>query len=99
MVSVKERQRLSRMFDQMQEKLERQRASITRLVAENVAMSAALAEVAAVPVVDNEEQPELIGKPQAIATDCLAAVNRNRGAQQESSEAQESPKEEHNAEE
>lgn len=65
--------RWEKMFNELTAKNARQGAAITRLVAENVAMSSALAEIAAM-----DERA-----PAGVAKDCLDAVNRKRAEQRE----------------
>jgi hypothetical protein len=66
--------RWEKMFNDLTDKNQRQSAAITRLIAENVAMSSALKEIALTHGGDDAG---------ACALDCLEAVNRKRAEQRE----------------
>jgi hypothetical protein len=89
MVSAKERERLSMMFDKAVSAIDRQKKAINRLLAVNLEMRAALLEIIDMPEVDNEENAEWIGAPQERARQALARVDDLLAAvQQEQRESQ-----------
>ena len=66
--------RWEKMYNDLNTKIARQSAALARLVAENVAMSSALQEIAVTHGGDDAG---------ATAADCLAAINRKRAEQRE----------------
>lgn len=73
------------MYNRLNDRIERQKVAITRLVGENVAMSSALKEIA-------DARGLQAGPLRSVAVDCLEAINAKRSNQQES-EGLESPDE------
>lgn len=75
MVSGKERQRIARWIDNLNARIRRQKDALTRLVDANVAMTAALLQIANDKIEEEDfELEDLVDRMQKVAQDTLAQI-------------------------
>jgi hypothetical protein len=81
MASGKERLRISRILDRYQDRIKRQKEALSRLVDANIAMTAALMQIANEQIEQEDFELEgMVERMQKVAQDTLAVVAKPAAA-------------------